>query len=159
MDNKILNFLRRRANTEVFDIAGKFADKYMGLRNLVSGLLNPEAVVKGLGSFFRTVSEIPLRSVQILYKLTENAKSRASADAKIEVDELMKIREKLAARGGDLRALIKKIYRKDDKGNFVNKLIYKYSPEFGDGVRDNALEENRSKEWLKDKRLLYGMPK
>ena len=23
MDNKILNFLRRRANTEVFDIAGK----------------------------------------------------------------------------------------------------------------------------------------
>ena len=139
-----------QSRQEVFDIAGKFADKYMGLRNLVSGLLNPEAVVKGLGSFFRTVSEIPLRSVQILYKLTENAKSRASADAKIEVDELMKIREKLAARGGDLRALIKKIYRKDDKGNFVNKLIYKYSPEFGDGVRDNALEENRSKEWLKD---------
>ena len=139
-----------QSRQEVFDIAGKFADKYMGLRNLVSGLLNPEAVVKGLGSFFRTVSEIPLRSVQILYKLTENAKSRASADAKIEVDELMKIREKLAARGGDLRALVKKIYRKDDKGNFVNKLIYKYSPEFGDGVRDNALEENRSKEWLKD---------
>jgi hypothetical protein len=139
-----------QSRQQVFDIAGKFADKYMGLRNLVSGLLNPEAVVKGLGSFFRTVSEIPLRSVQILYKLTENAKSRASADAKVEVDQLMKIREKLAARGGDLRALVKKIYRKDDKGNFVNKLIYKYSPEFGDGVRDNALEENRSKQWLKD---------
>jgi KaiC/GvpD/RAD55 family RecA-like ATPase len=139
-----------QSRQEVFDIAGKFADKYMGLRNLVSGLLNPEAVVKGLGSFFRTVSEIPLRSVQILYKLTENAKSRASADAKVEVDELMKIREKLAARGGDLRALVKKIYRKDDKGNFVNKLIYKYSTEFGDGVRDNALEENRSKQWLKE---------
>jgi hypothetical protein len=139
-----------QSRQEVFDIAGKFADKYMGLRNLVSGLLNPEAVVKGLGSFFRTVSEIPLRSVQILYKLTENAKSRASADAKVEVDELMKIREKLAARGGDLRALVKNIYRKDDKGNFVNKLIYKYSTEFGDGVRDNALEENRSKQWLKE---------
>jgi KaiC/GvpD/RAD55 family RecA-like ATPase len=139
-----------QSRQQVFDIAGKFADKYMGLRNLVSGLLNPEAVVKGLGSFFRTVSEIPLASVQILYKLTENAKSRASADAKVEVDELMKIREKLAARGGDLRALVKKIYRKDDKGNFVNKLIYKYSTEFGDGVRDNALEENRSKQWLKE---------
>ena len=139
-----------QSRQEVFDIAGKFADKYMGIRNLVSGLLNPEAVVKGLGSFFRTVSEIPLRSVQILYKLTENAKSRASADAKIEVDQLMKIREKLAARGGNLRELVKKIYRKDDKGNFVNKLIYKYSTEFRDGVRDNALEENRSKQWLKD---------
>lgn len=140
----------RKDRKEVFKIAGEFADKYMGLRNLVSGLLNPETVVKGLGSFFRTVSEIPLASVQILYKLTENAKTRASADAKVEVDELMKIREKLAARGGDLRALVKKIYRKDDKGSLVNKLIYKYSREFEQGVKNNALEDNRSKQWLKD---------
>ena len=140
----------RKDRKEVFKIAGEFADKYMGLRNLVSGLLNPETVVKGLGSFFRTVSEIPLASVQILYKLTENAKTRASADAKVEVDELMKIREKLAARGGDLRTLVKKIYRKDDKGSFVNKLIYKYSREFEQGVKNNALEDNRSKQWLKD---------
>ena len=140
----------RKDRKEVFKIAGEFADKYMGLRNLVSGLLNPETVVKGLGSFFRTVSEIPLASVQILYKLTENAKTKASTDAKVEVDELMKIREKLAARGGDLRALVKKIYRTDDKGGLVNKLIYKYSPEFREGVKNNALEDNRSKQWLKD---------
>jgi len=140
----------RKDRKEVFKIAGEFADKYMGLRNLVSGLLNPETVVKGLGSFFRTVSEIPLASVQILYKLTENAKTKASADAKIEVDQLMKIREKLAARGGDLRALVRKIYRTDEKGGLVNKLIYKYSPEFREGVKNNALEENRSKQWLKD---------
>lgn len=140
----------RKDRKEVFKIAGEFADKYMGIRNLVSGLLNPETVVKGLGSFFRTISEIPLASIQILYKLTENAKTRASADAKTEVDELMKIREKLAARGGDLRALVRKIYRTDEKGGLVNKLIYKYSPEFREGVKNNALEENRSKQWLKD---------
>lgn len=139
-----------QSRQEVFDIAGKFADKYMGLRNLVSGLLQPEAVVKGLGSFFRTISDIPLRSLQILYKLTENAKSTASSDAKIEVDELMRIREKLAARGGDLRKLISTIYQRDSKNGLVNKLIYKYSSEFGDGVKNNALEENRSKKWLSD---------
>jgi hypothetical protein len=140
----------RKSREQVYEIAGQFADKYMGLRNLVTGLLNPAAVVKGLGSLFRSISEIPLASVQILYKLTENAKVRASADAKDEVQDLMKIREKLASRGGDLRQLVKKIYRKDDKGNFVNKLIYKYSPEFRDGVKNNSLEENRSKQWLKD---------
>ena len=153
---ELLNDVREKSRNirddekKVFEIAGEFADKYMGLRNLVSGLLNPEAVVKGLGSFFRTVSEIPLASVQILYKLTENAKTKASADAKDEVDELMGIRKKLAARGGDLRALVKKIYRRDEKGNIVNKLIYKYSPEFEEGVKNNALEENRNKQWLKD---------
>jgi hypothetical protein len=140
----------RKSREQVYEIAGQFADKYMGLRNLVTGLLNPAAVVKGLGSLFRSISEIPLASVQILYKLTENAKVRASADAKDEVQDLMKIREKLASRGGDLRQLVKKIYRKDDKGNFVNKLIYKYSPEFEDGVKNNSLEDNRSKQWLKD---------
>ena len=140
----------RKSREEVYEIAGQFADKYMGLRNLVTGLLNPAAVVKGLGSLFRSISEIPLASVQILYKLTENAKVRASADAKDEVGDLMKIREKLASRGGDLRQLVKKIYRKDDKGNFVNKLIYKYNPEFRDGVKNNSLEDNRSKKWLKD---------
>jgi hypothetical protein len=140
----------RKSREEVYEIAGQFADKYMGLRNLVTGLLNPAAVVKGLGSLFRSISEIPLASVQILYKLTENAKVRASVDAKDEVGDLMKIREKLASRGGDLRQLVKKIYRKDDKGNFVNKLIYKYNPEFRDGVKNNSLEDNRSKKWLKD---------
>ena len=140
----------RKSREQVYEIAGQFADKYMGLRNLVTGLLKPAAVVKGLGSLFRSISEIPLASVQILYKLTENAKVRASADAKDEVQDLMKIREKLASRGGDLRQLVKKIYRKDDKGNFVNKLIYKYSPEFRDGVKNNSLEDNRSKQWLKD---------
>lgn len=140
----------RKDRESLLTIAGSFADKYMGLRNLVTGLLNPEAVVKGLGSFFRSVSEIPLASVQILYKLVENAKLKASVSSKDEVDKLMEIRKRLANRGGDLRQLVKAIYRKDDSNNFVNKLIYKYSPEFIDGVKNNALEENRSKKWLKD---------
>jgi hypothetical protein len=140
----------RKSREEVYEIAGQFADKYMGLRNLVTGLLKPAAVVKGLGSLFRSISEIPLASVQILYKLTENAKLKASADAKLDVQNLMKIREKLASRGGDLKEIIKKIYRKDDKGNFVNKLIYKYDPKFRESIKKNSLEENRSKQWLKD---------
>jgi hypothetical protein len=54
------------AKEEIKDVAKKFADKFMGERNLVKGLLNPQAVWKNLASWFRGVSESPLASIQIL---------------------------------------------------------------------------------------------
>jgi len=140
----------RKSRDVVFNIAGKFADKYMGIRNLISGLMNPEAVVKGLGALFRSVSDIPLRSVKILNKLVENARLKASRDAMADVNQLMEIRTKLAARGGDLRKLVQQIYQKDEKGNLVNKLIYRYNQEFFDGIKNNALEGQRNIKWIRE---------
>jgi hypothetical protein len=140
----------RKSRDVVFDIAGKFADKYMGLRNLISGLMSPEAVVKGLGALFRSVRDIPLRSVKILNKLVENARLKASKDAMGDVNKLMEIRQKLADRGGDLRKLVQQIYQKDDKGKLVNKLIYRYSQEFFDGIKNNALEGQRNIKWIRE---------
>ncbi len=125
-----------------------FADKHIGERNLVTGLLKPEKVVKGLASMFRGVADIGLKSLDILTKLTAAAQSKASADAKEEVNTLMIIREKLAKQGGDLRRLVQQIYQKDDKGNLVNKLIYKYSREFHNTVDEKAMKGG-SLEWLK----------
>jgi hypothetical protein len=133
---------------KVKNIAGQFANKFMGERNLVTGLLKTDAIWKGLGSFFRGAAEAPLASVRILYKLVNNAKGRASTDALEEVNELMSIRKKLADRGGDLRKLVQQIYQKDDKNNLVNKLIYKYQKAFFDAVDDNATEGNQDKNWL-----------
>jgi hypothetical protein len=135
---------------EIKDVSGKFADKFIGQKNLVKGLLNPEAVVKGLSSMFRGVSELPLASLQVLFKIVTNAKGKASRDALEEVDKLMAIRKKLVDRGGDVRELVKKIYQKDDKNKIVNKLIYKYSKSFYESVDNNALEGARSKKWLLD---------
>ena len=140
----------RKSRDVVFNIAGKFADKYIGIRNLISGLMNPEAVVKGLGALFRSVSDIPLRSVKILNKLVENARLKASRDAMTDVNQLMEIRTKLAARGGDLRKLVQQIYQKDEKGNLVNKLIYRYNQEFFDGIKNNALEGQRNIKWIRE---------
>ena len=120
----------------------------MGERNLVTGLLKTDAIWKGLGSFFRGAAEAPLASIKILYKLVNNAKGRASADALEEVNELMSIRKKLAERGGDLRKLVQQIYQKDDKGKLVNKLIYKYQKAFYDEIDNNAAEGNQDKNWL-----------
>jgi hypothetical protein len=133
---------------EVKEIAGKFADKFMGERNLVKGLLTPEAVWKGVGSFFRGASDSPLASIQVLFKIVTNARGKASKSANTLVDELLDIRKNLVARGGNTRELIQKIYQKDDKKNIVNKVIYKYKKDFYSGVDDNALETNQNKNWL-----------
>lgn len=139
----------RKSSEEIKAAANTFADKHIGQRNLVTGLLKAEAVVKGLSSIFRGVSELPLASLQILYKLVTNAKGRASQDALGEVNELMAIREKLKARGGDLRRLVQEIYQKDDKGGLINKLIYRFSKEFFTQV-DLKAAEGGDKTWLLD---------
>jgi hypothetical protein len=140
----------RDSRETIKEISDKFADKFIGQRNLVAGLLNPEAVLKGLGSFFNGISDLPLASLKILYKLVNNSKANASRIAKEEVDELMEIRKRLVDRGGDVRSLIKQIYQKDDNNKWVNKLIYKYSKEFYDAVDQNAQSEFRSKSWLEN---------
>jgi len=126
-----------------------FADKHIGQRNLVAGLTKAEAVVKGLASTFRGVSELPLKALQVLYKLTRAAQGKASQDALKEVEELMKIREKIVKKGGDVRRFVQKIYQKDDKGGLINKLIYKYSREFHDKV-DELATAGGDIDWLKN---------
>jgi hypothetical protein len=126
-----------------------FADKHVGERNLVTGLLKPEKILKGLASLFRGAADLPLRSLQILTKLTGAAQSKAAQDALEEVTSLMNIRKKLAERGGDLRKLVQQIYQKDDKGKIVNKLIYKYSREFSNTV-DAKADKGGDLAWLKD---------
>lgn len=138
----------RKSSEEIKKLSGEFADKFIGQRNLVTGLLSPEAIVKGLSSTFRGISELPMASLQVLYKLVTNAKGRASREALDEVNKLMTIRKKLVDRGGDVRQLVKQIYQKDDKDKIVNKLIYKFDKAFFDGVDNNALEGARSKTWL-----------
>lgn len=133
---------------EVVEIAGQFADKFMGERNLVKGLLTPQAVWKNLSSYFRGASESPLASVQVLFKLVTNARGNASADANNLIDELLNIRKTLADRGGNLRELVQKIYQKDSDNKIVNKLIYKYKKEFYGSVDDNAIEGKQDKSWL-----------
>jgi hypothetical protein len=140
--------LIRASEREITRISGEFADKFIGQRNLVVGLTKAEAIVKGLSSTFRGISDLPLASLQILYKLVTNAKGMASQKALGEVNELMAIRKRLVDRGGDIRKLVQEIYQKDDKGKLVNKLIYRFDRKFYDTVDSNALEGN--KEWLLD---------
>lgn len=140
----------RKNKDELINISEKFADKFIGQRNLVAGLLNPEAVLKGLGSWFNGVSDLPLASLKILYKLVNNSKGVAARTADDKVTKLMEIRKRLVDRGGDVRSLVKQLYQKDDSNKWVNKLIYKYSKDFYTEIDKNAEVGNRNKTWLKD---------
>ena len=140
----------RKSAEEIKVVSGKFADKFIGERNLVTGLLDAEAIVKGLSSLFRGVSELPMASLRLLTKMVNNAKGKASRDALEEVNKLMEIRKKLVARGGDVRQLVRQIYQKDKEGKIVNNLIYRYKKEFFEGVDANAIEGARDKQWLLD---------
>jgi hypothetical protein len=137
----------RKSTKEITEVSRKFADKHIGQRNLVVGLLRPEAVVKGLSSIFRGVSELPLASLNILYKLTGIAQDKAKVDSQSEVNELMEIRDKIVKRGGDVRKFIQQLYQKDDKNNLVNKLIFKYSKDFRETV-DAKFIEGGDRNWL-----------
>ena len=139
----------RKSRKKIQEAANEFADKHIGERNLVGGLTKPEAVVKGLGSMFRGISELPMASLKVLYKLVTLAKGRASADALKEVEELMAIRDRIAKSGRDLRSTVKQIYQSDTKGGIVNKLVYKYKKEFYDLIKEKK-EEGGDKKWLLD---------
>ena len=141
--------LIKELRADIIEASNDFADKHIGERNLVGGLTKPETVVQGLSSWFRGVSELPMASLKVLYKLVTLAKGRASADALKEVEDLMAIRDKIAKSGRDLRTTVRQIYQSDDKGNLVNKLIYKYNKKFFDLVKEKK-EEGGDKKWLLD---------
>ena len=137
-----------KSKEEIKDAAAAFADKHIGQRNLVTGLLRPQAVIKGLVASFRSASDIGLKSVDVLYRLVRDAQNNASADALNEIQKLMALREKLMARGGDIKKLVQQLYQKTEEGGLVNKLIYKYQKEFYDSVEENAKSGEQKKTWL-----------
>lgn len=138
-----------KSKVELIDIAFKFADKHIGQRNLVTGLTKPEAVTKGLASNFRGLEDLGQRSLNILAKLNRQARTNANADSLEEIKELMDIREMFVKRGGDIRQTIKKVYQKDEKGEWINRLVYKYNEDFRKQVDEKAAAGG-DLNWLKD---------
>ncbi len=138
----------QRSRIDIIKISGKFADKFIGQRNLVTGLMNPERIVKGAAALFKSTSEIGLKALDILFTMANRAMGFANQDSLNEVNELLEIRDRIKAKGGNLRNIVKQIYQRDKDGNIVNKLIYRYERKFFDEVKSNAAEGRRSKKWL-----------
>ena len=138
----------RTSKIKIEELSNEFADKFVGIRNLVSGLLNANVELESFGSFFRGISDLNIPSLSILFKLVTNARGFAERDAVEETDELMAIRKRLSDKHSNLKDYVKKIYQSDTKGNFINKLQYKYSKDFYDAIDANAKEAINSRKFL-----------
>ena len=139
-----------RLNTnKVKKIAGEFADKYIGRRNLVMGLLDAAKEINSIGAIFRGVSDLSNAATDVLFKVVSNSKAMAARDAHENVKKLMSIREKIM-KGSNPRKRLEKIYQKDSKGNRINKLVYKYDRRFYETIDNLAQDPNRSIKDLKE---------
>jgi hypothetical protein len=87
--------------------------------------------------------------LNVLAKLNRQARTNANADSLEEIKELMEIRESFVKRGGDIRQTIKKVYQKDEKGQWINRLIYKYDEKFRSEV-DAKAAAGGDMTWLKN---------
>lgn len=126
---------------EVRNIIMKFGEKHVGERNLTVGLLEPEAISKGLASNFEGASEIGIKAVNILYKLNLMARSNAKEAAEAGVNKLIDIKDRLTKRG-DPRQLMSKIYKKTKEGDTVNYLIERFDPKFKEELKNAGLTDN-----------------
>lgn len=140
--------LIRISQKAIKQAAKDFADKHIGERNLVTGLLKPEKIVKGLGSLFRGVSDLPLRSLEILHKLTRSAQGKASEAALKEINKIEEIRKKLVERG-NVKKTVQQLYQKTEEGWLVNKLINKFQKDFFTEL-DEQSKAGGSLKWLKE---------
>jgi len=139
-----------RTRTEAKKSLFEFGDRFIGWRNLVYGLLKPQAIIKGLGAYFNRASEFGLKTVEILSKVVQSAETKAEKEGMKFVERLFEIRKSLMEEG-DVISKIQKIYRTDTKGNTVNELVYMYDKEFFEAVDKNANDpEGGSKDWLYD---------
>ena len=68
----------RRSGSKIKKLAGEFSSKFSGERNLVTGLMSPERVVRGLKSLFRGLSDIGLAATDLLYKMANAAMGKAT---------------------------------------------------------------------------------
>jgi hypothetical protein len=139
----------RASDVKIEKLSKTFADKFIGERRAVTGLLNTETLVGWFERNFRTIGELPQRAFKLLYKIINEAKDQAIRDSLVDISKLEEIRNKLEKRG-NLKDVVTKLYQKTKDGDLTNKLIRKYNKSFYDLIDDNAKEGERDKNVIYD---------
>ena len=139
----------RRSKVTIEENLEKFVDKFIGEANLVTGLSSPEPLLKNFWKKnFSTASAIGLKSIEVLSKMLNLATGKANQEALSEVNELIEIQKRIIESGGNIRDKIRSIYQ-TEKGNIVNKLIYRYQKAYreeADEIYKKSLKANTVKE-------------
>jgi hypothetical protein len=113
------------------NIVNEFSDTFIGHRMGIAGLTSPEKTVRGIASWFRTLSQSPTAALQILWKMTQGVKNEADFEIDKTNKEILEI-EKAYKEWANNKGLSAKnffdiIKRKDGYGliDEIDKKFYK----------------------------------
>lgn len=134
------------------NISKEFADKYIGQRNGITGLLTPQKVVRGLLSKFSGMSKLGLKSLDLLYKVAADAQDRARMDGLKENEHIIELRKEVLSyaesKGIKKTDIFSGLFKKYHKGERVHLLIDEISQIFYKTLDEKA--EKADSQWFKD---------
>lgn len=141
----------RESKNKIEKASRQFADIHIGERNAVSGLESPEAIIKGLASYFRGAGEMEVSSIKILVRMVEEAEVKAQASSLQKIKRVIELAKRIKEKHGDEWQYIKKVFQFTENEEFMNKLIREFDKDFYtavDALVDGTPEDNRA--WLEE---------
>jgi len=151
-DLKVTSSDVRSAVKDLNDTLFNFADKFLGDRLGVSGLITAERENKNIGNWFRGLGRGSTVAANSLYKLT---------NPNFQVAELLKEKEKeivahhreeylkwSEARGLNPKNMFDLLYKKNSKGEKTNQRIDTIQSDFFKEFK--KAQENKNTQWYKD---------
>jgi len=134
---------------EIEEISKDFVNKFIGWANNIPDMLEPEVILRGLNATFDNISKFSHTAFQALNRIVTDATLSANRNALVNINKILEIRKQLKA-NGNIREVTSKLYQKDEKGNNVNRLIYKYDKEFYNKLEENSKLSKPSLQWLEE---------
>lgn len=139
---------KEELNSTILQFTNDFVGKKFGNYDI----LNPERIVTFLQKNFKSASNMPIQTVQVLQRLAAQVKDSADLELTKRISDLTGIKEeydKMAASTGlNKRNYFNIIKQRDKKGKYTNELVYQYSQEFYDTLKKKA--KSSDTKWIKE---------
>lgn len=128
-------------------VSDKFADQKIAGKVGVKEILSPERVVKGIQKIFASTSEIPLKTLNALYKLRNEAKQLTDIENSEENTKLEHMKEAYDAMAKS-KGLTAKTYFDLIKKGDKNQLIDEFDKDFYKTLKSKI--QDKDFDWVRD---------
>lgn len=128
---------------QINDISSKFLENVVAKPLGIDKLLTVERIIKGIQRLFASTSQIPIRTMQAIYKLRNDAKHRTDIAVSVQNEKLAGIEKRFmewAATKGMTNSS-KELFNLIKKQN-SNQLINEHSEKFYDTLREKIKAED-----------------
>lgn len=135
-------------NLQANDLVDSYIAKPRGIRDINE----PELIQSWMSRNFRTSSMSSQASVQLLHKITSEGQHRAELRQNDFLKSLKTMKDSytkfMKAKGISNNKALDLVTQKDDKGNYIHRLVEKVSRDFYDQAK--VALQNKDMQWIKD---------